>query len=392
MEDLQERQSRLRSQIQALVAAGLGQVQGNDDAGTLLHGVLDELRVAFQCEAGHLYLRQERELVLLAARNVRITQTELSARHEETRPLDRRSPAGWAVLTRQPLLVADVRQLGGEPGFDPAQDPAGFRTRSLLAIPLIEEDGEVCGVLELANPVDDSGEPRQLASEEVAALVQRSEQATRAVQAERLERSYLAAVFDLAAGVEAKDEEIAGHVRRISGYSAALARAAGCPPQDVRWIRLASPLHDLGKVGTSEAILYKAGKLTDEEFLLTQRHCQLGWELLGQGELGSSPLFRAAAEIAFTHHERFDGKGYPRGLGGGDIPLAGRIVAIADVFDALTTRRTYKPALGVEQSLRIVRQESARHFDPELVDTFQGIFAEILDVKNRAEKARGKSS
>lgn len=375
-----DRETRLLAQLQALAAAGLGG-EPRDDAGTLIDAVLEELRVAFQCEAGNLYLRQERELVLLASRNVQVTQTELSARQEEVRPLDRRSAAGWAALEAQPLLAPDVKALQCEPRFDPAQDPAGFRTRALIALPLFEQDGDVCGVLELVNPVDEAGADRQLGRAELAELERLSEPAARAVEAERLERGYLSAVFDLAAGVEAQDEEIQGHVRRVSGYSAALARAAGLPSTDVRWIRLASPLHDLGKVGIPDAILYKPGKLSEEEFGITQRHCQLGGDILAQA--GSSALFQVAAEIARSHHERWDGAGYPGRLAGEQIPLAGRIVAIADVFDALTTRRIYKPALGVEQSLKIVRQESARHFDPGLVEAFQGVFAEILDVKNR---------
>lgn len=375
-----DRETRLLAQLQALAAAGLGG-EPRDDAGTVIDAVLEELRVAFQCEAGNLYLRQERELVLLASRNVQVTQTELSARQEEVRPLDRRTPAGWAALEGQPLLAPDVSALQGEPRFHPAQDPAGFRTRALIALPLFEQDGDVCGVLELVNPVDEQGADRQLGRAELAELERLSEPAARAVEAERLERGYLSAVFDLAAGVEARDEEIQGHVRRVSGYSAALARAAGLPSTDVRWIRLASPLHDLGKVGIPDAILYKPGKLSEEEFGITQRHTQLGGDILAQA--GSSALFQVAAEIARSHHERWDGTGYPGRLAGEQIPLAGRIVAIADVFDALTTRRIYKPALGVEQSLKIVRQESARHFDPGLVEAFQGVFAEILDVKNR---------
>lgn len=368
------RESRLRSQLQALAQAGLGG-EPREDAGGLLSSVLEKLRTAFRCEAGNLYLRQERELVLLAARNERVSPTELSARQDEVRPLDRRSPAGYAVFTGGLLHVPDVSQLTGEPGYDPRYDPPGFHARSLVALPLVEADGEVCGVLELINPAG------ELSPAELNEIERLSDPATRAVQAERLERGYLAAVFDLAAGVESGDPEIHGHVRRISGYSAALARAAGCTPTEVRWIRLASPLHDIGKVGIPDEILYKPGKLSEQEFAITQRHCEMGHTaLLAAGE---SALFRVAAEIARSHHERWDGQGYPDRSSGEGIPLAARVVAIADVFDALTTRRIYKPALGIEQSLRIVRQESEKHFDPALVEAFQGVFAEILDVKSR---------
>lgn len=200
------------------------------------------------------------------------------------------------------------------------------------------------------------------------------------LRAELTERGYLGAVFALAEGVEAQDEAIAGHVRRTSGYSEVIARTHGCDPEFIRLLRLASPLHDLGKVMIPNAVLYKPGKLTDEEFAATKRHTEEGAVVLSRGE---GPLWTLASEIAVAHHERWDGSGYPHGLAGEAIPLGARIVAVADVFDALTTKRIYKPALGIEQSLNIISEGSGRHFDPELVDAFQRAFSEILDVKTR---------
>jgi putative two-component system response regulator len=160
-----------------------------------------------------------------------------------------------------------------------------------------------------------------------------------------------------------------------------VARAVGVEPPQVRAIELASTLHDVGKIGTPPAILFKPGKLTDDEFRITKEHCALGHQLLAT--VPTSPILQLGAEIAVAHHERWDGAGYPHGISGANIPLPARIVAIADVFDALTTRRIYKPAINVEQSLQILGKESGKHFDPELVDAFQRVFSEILDVKRR---------
>ncbi|MEZ6188088.1 MAG: HD domain-containing phosphohydrolase [Planctomycetota bacterium] len=200
------------------------------------------------------------------------------------------------------------------------------------------------------------------------------------LEAELTHRGYLGAVFALAEAVEELDEAIAGHVRRISGYSGVIARSFDCEAEFVRSVELASPLHDVGKVAIPDAILYKPDKLSDDEFAETKRHCAAGAEILAHG---SGEFWTFAADIAHAHHERWDGSGYPRRLAEEAIPLSARIVAIADVFDALTTKRIYKPALGIEQSLNIIAEGAGRHFDPDLVDAFQRAFSEILDVKTR---------
>ncbi len=138
-------------------------------------------------------------------------------------------------------------------------------------------------------------------------------------------------------------------------------------------------MHDIGKVGTPDMILLKPGKLTEEEFSIMKQHAVIGYEVLNTS---SSPLLKVAAEIAHTHHEKFDGSGYPRGLNGSDIPLFGRIVAVADVFDALTSGRPYKKAWSIEQATQLLREGSGKHFDPACVDAFFADFDEVLSIKN----------
>jgi putative two-component system response regulator len=375
-----DRERQLAQQIKALAAAGLGQVQDAEGAATLLDGVLAQARRDCGCAGATLYLVEEEALCLVQASKAGISPAALSSRRDHRVPLDASSPAGFAATSRTPFQTPDAYGLTGTPGFDPAGDQEGFRTRGLLALPIEDRDGGITGVLELVNPKsDESSVAFQMSVVKAAQALKPL--AAEALEAERRERGHLESVFQLARVVEARDSEIDMHVRRISGYSAALAAAAGCKPDVVRWIRLASPLHDVGKVGISDTVLYKPGKLSDEEFAITREHSLLGRDLLA--DAGDSPLFAMAAQIAASHHERFDGKGYPAGLERHKIPLVGRIVAVADVFDALTTRRSYKPAMGIEQSLKIIRAERAKHFDPDLVDAFQAIFSEILDVKSR---------
>ncbi len=162
-----------------------------------------------------------------------------------------------------------------------------------------------------------------------------------------------------------RDSETGNHIKRVGLYSARLAMACGLDQTEVDQIRLAAPMHDVGKIGIPDSVLRKPGALTPEERRVMETHTTIGADLLAGSE---SPVLRKACEIALCHHERWDGEGYPQGLSGHDIPLAARIVAVADVYDALTQDRVYRAAMPEEQVLQILRDGSGTHFDPRLVD------------------------
>lgn len=185
-------------------------------------------------------------------------------------------------------------------------------------------------------------------------------------------------IFRLAKAAEFRDNETAQHTMRIGVYSEMMARQAGCSPELCEQIRVASLLHDVGKIGIPDAILLKPGALTKEEFEIIKEHAEIGFRIL---EDSHSELLLMGAEIAYTHHEKFDGSGYPRGLAAMDIPLVGRITAICDVFDALTSHRVYKAAMPVEEALGILREGRGRHFDPDLLDVFLGSLDQVLVLK-----------
>jgi HD-GYP domain-containing protein (c-di-GMP phosphodiesterase class II) len=174
-------------------------------------------------------------------------------------------------------------------------------------------------------------------------------------------------VLRLSRAVEYRDDDTGAHTLRVARYSEELARAAEVDPGTCEQLLLASPLHDAGKVGIPDAILLKPGKLTSEERAVMQQHSQLGHDLLRDSTFEALEL---AAEIALTHHEKVDGTGYPNGLRGDTIPLSGRIVAIADVYDALTQDRVYRPRFSVEKATEIMRADRGTHFDPVLLDLF----------------------
>lgn len=187
-------------------------------------------------------------------------------------------------------------------------------------------------------------------------------------------------IFCLAKAAEYRDPETGAHILRMAHFSKHIARVLGLPQDQQDLLLQAAPMHDIGKVGTPDLILLKPGKLTPEEFSVMKQHAVIGYEVLNAN---SSPLLKVAAEIAHTHHEKFDGSGYPRGLRGGDIPLFGRIVAVADVFDALTSERPYKRAWCLEDASQLIKEGAGAHFDPACVAAFFTDFDDILAIQTR---------
>ncbi len=179
---------------------------------------------------------------------------------------------------------------------------------------------------------------------------------------------------------ETRSKETGDHVKRVAEYSKLLALKHGLSPEESEQIKMASPMHDIGKVGIPDNILNKPGKLSEEEFEIMKTHAQLGHDMLKNSQ---QPLLKMAAIISNEHHEKWNGSGYPRGLKGKEIHIYGRITAIADVFDALGHDRVYKKAWPLEKILELFREEQGKHFDPELVDLFMDNLDEFLAIKNR---------
>ena len=200
------------------------------------------------------------------------------------------------------------------------------------------------------------------------------------VQADELKRTRLQVVQRLGRASEYKDNETGMHVLRMSHYSKVLALAYGFSEQQAETLLHAAPMHDIGKIGIPDHIMLKPGKLTDEEFEVMKTHPQIGAEILGEAD---SDLLRIAKSVALTHHEKWNGKGYPDGLKGEEIPIEGRIVAIADVFDALTSKRPYKEAWSVEKTMDLMKREAGEHFEPKLVELLEANLGAILEIKER---------
>lgn len=187
-------------------------------------------------------------------------------------------------------------------------------------------------------------------------------------------------VIRLSRAAEFRDPETGAHILRMAHYSQIIARGLGLPQSDQYLLLEAAPMHDIGKVGIADKILLKPGRLEPDEFEVMKRHATIGHELL---KGSSSRVLQAGAEIALGHHEKYDGSGYPSGIKGEDIPIFSRIVAVADVFDALTSERPYKKAWTVEAAVDFLVAGSGKHFDPACVMAFLNAWDDVMEVRAR---------
>lgn len=210
------------------------------------------------------------------------------------------------------------------------------------------------------------------------------------------------AIFAMAKLAESRDPETGAHLERMRSYSRVLAQhlsrqakfASRVDADYVRMIYLTSPLHDIGKVGIPDSVLLKPARLSDREFDMMKQHTLIGAETLEAALLQhpEAAFLRMGRDIALTHHERFDGSGYPQGLAGEDIPLCGRIVALADVYDALTTKRVYKDAFEHDVAKSIIIEESGSHFDPDVVEAFLATEAEFVSIRKQFDGEEAEAS
>ncbi|MCQ2108431.1 MAG: HD domain-containing protein [Fibrobacter sp.] len=271
---------------------------------------------------------------------------------------------GYSVKTGESLLIEDAYQ---DPRFDRRSDEKTlYRTTSVMTVPLMDSQGLVMGVFQAINKKGDSA---VFSKDDLERLrltaVYSAKTVESAMLTAELEATQREIIHILGEVSEYRSQETGDHIQRVAEISYKLAKYLGLPAEDVENIRLATPMHDLGKIGIPDAVLNKPGRFTDQEYAIMKTHSELGYNMLCNSK---RKLLRFAASVARSHHERWDGKGYPLGLSGENIPYAGRICAVADVLDALASPRCYKhpwPEARVKEEF--IKQRGAQ-FQPEIVD------------------------
>jgi len=376
------------------------------DVDHLLDRILHLARDLARAEAGSIFLLHGERLRFCYVQNDGLYPDREPARQYvgEWLELDSQSLAGHAGLTGEVLNIPDVYRLDAAAPyhFNQSFDLAtGYRTRSVLVIPMAASPGETMGVLEVINARDHEGRVVPFTNEQSALMQLFAHHAAMAVEQAQYTRRLILRMISIA---ELRDPmETGPHVNRVGGYAAEIyqAWASGRGLDDLTiqrkkdLIRVAAMLHDVGKVAVSDVILRKPGRLEPDEFQDMQYHTVAGARLLYNPR---SELDRLALDIVLRHHERFDGGGYPgrgvdvwaewrgpqpKGLAGEEIPAEARVVALADVYDALISPRVYKEPWPEEQVLELIRAERGRHFDPQVVDAFFDVYDLIQLVRAR---------
>lgn len=280
--------------------------------------------------------------------------------------------AGWCALNNAPVIVPDTSK---DPRFFKGADKkSGFVTRSMICVPMSHKDN-VVGVLQVLNRTGEI----PFNDHDLDTLENVANQAVSAIENARLyeniQKIYLSTIEVLATAIDAKDPYTQGHSRRVTQYSVAIAEQMNLPVAEIENIRYAGLLHDVGKIGIKDSIIRKPGRLTDEEYGIIKMHPSIGARIL-------RPVDFLADKIpgVLYHHEYYDGRGYPEGLEGDDIPLAGRIICVADAFDAMTTNRPYRKGLSVNTVIAELKKFSGKQFDPKCVEAFLQAFDEKISL------------
>nr|WP_275856303.1 HD domain-containing phosphohydrolase [Sulfurimonas sp. MAG313] len=255
----------------------------------------------------------------------------------------------------------------------------GYETKTMMVIPMFNRHNTIIGVFQVINKKEGSFTETDLRHLMLAASYS-AETLDAAILADENDQTQKEMIFLMSEAVEKRSKETGNHIKRVAAYSRILAREYGLNEDDTYTLEFASPMHDIGKIGIPDAILNKPGKHTEEEFAIMKTHALLGYEILSASAKG---MLKAAAIVAYEHHEKWNGKGYPLGIKGDEIHIFGRITAVADVFDALGSDRCYKKAWPLDEILALFKEERGEHFDPNLVDLLFEHLDAFLEVRDK---------
>ncbi|MFC1844123.1 GAF and HD-GYP domain-containing protein [Thermodesulfobacteriota bacterium] len=404
-----------KEKLESIASLGI-ELNKINDLDILLERVLFRAREWVNADAGSIYIRNGDQLNFVYTQNDTL-QSQLSEGEKLiystfTIPINDKSISGYVASTGVALNLPDVYNLPPDVPYhfsSQFDDAIGYKTTSVLTIPLKRTNGEILGILQIINAQDDDGNVISFTKDDEKMMYHFAGIAAIALERAKMTRSIIMRMISMAELHDPK--ETGAHVNRVGSYAVEIyekwARRRKIPQEEIDKnrdiLRMAAMLHDVGKIGTSDMILKKPGRLNDEEFEIMKQHTIHGAKLFIDSQ---SEFDEAAGLVALNHHERWDGseRGYPghvavdtsdpegekisfdgtlKAKKGEEIPLFGRIVALADVYDALSSARCYKEAWDEEKILSILKEESGKHFDPELVEIFLEIFDTIKSIEKR---------
>jgi response regulator RpfG family c-di-GMP phosphodiesterase len=384
----------IQKQIEELNNVGIA-LSSEHDLESLLEKIVTQALSLAHCDGGSLYILEGSVLSFRVARNNTLKKRYGEGYEEKCFkrfkiPVSQDRISGRVASTGEILNIADVYSIPNESGYSFTDDfdrRNKYVTRSMINAPLKDKDNSVLGVLQLINCLDAEGDIIPF-SKDVERLIQSlASQAAVAIGNARLIKkvndTHLDTILRLSMTAEFRDSDTSDHLQRMSNYSLIIGEKLGLDRNELEILKYASPMHDIGKVGIPDSILFKPGKLTESEWIEMKNHSVYGAQIL---EGSDSPILKASSQIALSHHERWDGEGYPGGLKQDNIPLFGQIVSIVDVFDALTSKRCYKRAYSLDYSIDEIKSSRDIRFSPLMVDAFMDSLDDIVKVYKDSKK------
>jgi len=402
-----------KEKLQEIIRVG-NEVTEIKDLDLLLEKILTKAREFVNADAGSIYIKDGDQLKFSHSQNDTLSKKLQPGKKliytTFSLPINNNSIAGYVANTGEILNIPDVYEISGEVpyGFSKNFDEVShYRSKSMLTIPLKTSRGDIVGVIQMINARDENGTIVSFSREDEPLIAHFANNAAIAIERAQMTRAIILRMVNMA---ELRDpKETGAHVNRVAGYAVEIyenwAVNKGYSKESIDKVRdvlrMAAMLHDVGKVAISDVILKKPGRLTEEEFEIMKQHTFLGARLFGNAR---SDFDEAAQDVALNHHEKWNGRGYPgfidfltaQPLPGHEdcgkqacpkkeeeIPIFGRIVALADVYDALSSARCYKEAWDEDKVLSLIKEEGGKHFDPEVVEAFFSSLDMIHNIRNR---------
>jgi response regulator RpfG family c-di-GMP phosphodiesterase len=391
----------IKQQIEKLNNIGIA-LSSEHNLEKLLEQIISQALALAHCDAGSIYIKEGSMLAFMVAQNNTLKKRYGEGYEEKYFkrfhfPISKDRISGYVAATGETINIKDVYQIASDKEYrftDDFDKRNNYVTKSMIVAPMKDPDNNILGVLQLINCLNEEGRIipfdktlenliQSVASQ--AAVAIRNAQLINKVKEAHLDtkEAHFDTILRLSKAAEFRDDDTSEHLRRMTTYSIIIAKNLGLGEHDIELVKYAAPMHDIGKIGIPDSILFKPGDLTKSEWEEMKKHTIYGAQILGGSD---SEILRASSIVAMNHHERWNGSGYPRGLKKDKIPIFGQIVSIADVFDALASKRCYKEAYDLQISIDEIKMSRSISFGPHIVEAFMKGLDEIIEVFNDSQK------
>jgi response regulator RpfG family c-di-GMP phosphodiesterase len=385
----------IKQQVEKLNKIGIA-LTSEHNLEKLLEQIISQALFMAHCDAGSIYIKEGSNLTFMVAQNNTLKKRYGEGYEEKYFkrfhfPITKDRISGYVAATGETLNIKDAYHIQEDNEYrftDDFDKRNNYITKSMIVAPMKDPQRNVLGVLQLINCLNEDGNIIPFDKNLESLIKSLASQAAVAIRNARLinevKEAHLDTILRLSVAAEFRDDDTSEHLRRMTTYSVIVAKNLGLDEYDLDLLKYAAPMHDIGKIGIPDSILFKPGDLSREEWNEMKKHTIYGAQIL---EGSDSDVLKASRVVALNHHERWDGGGYPNSLKGSNIPILGQVVSIADVFDALASKRCYKDAFTFRDAVEEIKECKYGMFGPHIVEAFMKGLDEIMEVLQNTQKS-----